>query len=521
MIPHVVDALVLQCLSDALYREIASKAPTNKSFFKPEDHSFSQFSREKDHSYGQFQAWLDFQRSIFQFSRTHPYFVVTDVANYYDTISYTHLRNVISGITAAPEHLLDLLIYVLSSLLWQPHYMPRVEIGLPQINLDAPRLLAHCFLYELDDFLENSETPDFARYMDDIAVGVDSIQQAKRTLKTIDLVLQTRQVRLNSGKTQILTQREALVHFRVRENAELDILSISIERRIGAGLSIAAQVRRVERKIRTGLDRGHFQGGNGEKILKRLISLARRSGASIAHDDSHYILRMWPGTRENVYDYLASRELTTPSVKMLRDFAYGGMVVDDASVILLINSINHTLSTRRVGPETYLRLIARSLDEKSFFGLYSKIWLLSKYGSTTELLSLLQRTQTAWSGNYRLSRLVGGLRPLFVGSAQYDGALRLVARSRNAGAAETWRFHTRLSTDPAVFRLMWPALKSPNTSKATGITHAKFTLLLSALSNRSVPSTQITALLNFNKLVWKDFFYRRWARETLGIRRFP
>ena len=68
---------------------------------------------------------------------------------------------------------------------------------------------------------------------------------------------------------------------------------------------------------------------------------------------------------------------------------------------------------------------------------------------------------------------------------------------------------------------MWPALKSPNTSKATGITHAKFTLLLSALSNRSVPSTQITALLNFNKLVWKDFFYRRWARETLGIRRFP
>ena len=76
--------------------------------------------------------------------------VITDISNYYDSISYIHLRNVISGILHAEEPVLDMLIYVLSDLLWQPDYMPRVEIGLPQINLDAPRLLAHCFLYELD-----------------------------------------------------------------------------------------------------------------------------------------------------------------------------------------------------------------------------------------------------------------------------------------------------------------------------------------------------------------------------------
>ena len=47
-----------------------------------------------------------------------------------------------------------MLIFVLSDLLWQPDYSPRIEVGLPQMNLDAPRLLAHCFLYELDSLLE-------------------------------------------------------------------------------------------------------------------------------------------------------------------------------------------------------------------------------------------------------------------------------------------------------------------------------------------------------------------------------
>ena len=42
--------------------------------------------------------------------------------------------------------MIDMLIYVLGDLLWQPDYTPRIEIGPPQINLDAPRLLAHCFL---------------------------------------------------------------------------------------------------------------------------------------------------------------------------------------------------------------------------------------------------------------------------------------------------------------------------------------------------------------------------------------
>ena len=57
--------------------------------------------------------------------------------------------------------------------------------------------------------MAESKHIDYARFMDDIDLGVDTLREAKQLLKQIDLVLQTRQVRLNSGKTKILSQIEA------------------------------------------------------------------------------------------------------------------------------------------------------------------------------------------------------------------------------------------------------------------------------------------------------------------------
>ena len=79
VIPSVKDALILQTLSDALWAEIKSKAPTKKSFYAPGDHQFSKVVKGHSSEYGSINAWLAFQELIFGFTRSKKFIVVTDI----------------------------------------------------------------------------------------------------------------------------------------------------------------------------------------------------------------------------------------------------------------------------------------------------------------------------------------------------------------------------------------------------------------------------------------------------------
>jgi hypothetical protein len=456
VIPAARDALVLQCLSDALYQEIRDKAPTNRAFFEPNDHSFSKSRDFQGRDlYGTFASWLNFQRELFSFSKDRAFVVVTDIANYYDSISYIHLRNVIAPIGGVEECVLDMLIHVLSSLLWQPDYMPSIEIGLPQINLDAPRLLAHCFLYELDAFLASDTNRDFVRYMDDIDIGVDSLADAKRVLKSVDLVLQTRQVRLNSGKTLILKQAEALRHFRVMENARLDVMKSRVERKRKAGADTDLERRVVELRIRRGLATRSFDNGNGEKVLKRWIGLAATMDALIRPSDLLKLFLFRPAVRDTVCSYIRRFDLSAARAKMLASAAESGLLVDDAA---------------------------------------SETWVLHE----------------------RLGRVIGAFVPIFQGSPEWPEYFQVLSDSRNHGVRDSYKFHKNIASDSATFKSMFDALSNPNTSRGTGITHAKFLSLLSALQNTKAPAAQVGTLLTRNAAAWRDIYYRRTARR-IGI----
>ncbi len=512
VIPSVRDALVLQCLSDALYPDIRQRAPTNRSFFEPKEH---RFSTERS-SYGTFAAWLNFQRELFNFSKTREFVVVTDIANYYDSISYSHLRNTIASITGVDESVLDMLIYVLSNLLWQPDYMPLVEIGHPQINLDAPRLLAHCFLYDLDSFLGNDRNRDFVRYMDDINVGVDSIPDAKQTLKCIDLILQTKQIRLNSGKTQILSRVDAILFFRVAENARLDLLHARIMRRIKLGHGLSRERRLIELRIRRGLRKRKFDHGNGDKVLKRWINLAALVAASINKNDLLAMIILRPTVREVVYSYIRRTSLNGGKSQALANAAESGYLVDDTGMVDLVNNLVETrvISTRGVH-QNIVRILS-TCDPTAYFGLYCRLWLQSKYDDLKKLLDTITSSINTWEAHERLGRMVGSFAPLFANSGLEDRYISALSESRNAGARDAYKFHLRLCQDQQVFDAMFPALSNPNPSRGTGITHAKFLCLLSALLNQKVPLVRRQQLKAKNTPAWQDIYYRR-IFQRIGV----
>jgi hypothetical protein len=507
VIPSVKDALDLQTLSDALWAEIRVKVPTKKSFYAPGTHQFSKIIKGHSTEYGSINAWLAFQESIFGFAVQKKYIVVTDIANYYDSISYEHLRNILADLSLAREHALDLLIYTLSCMLWQPDYMPRVPVGLPQSNLDAPRLLAHCFLFEIDELLSHMNNIDFARYMDDIDVGVDSIPQARALLRDLDLALQTRQVRLNSGKTKILSDSEARRHFKIRENALLDKLADRIDANISGGLSMEKERCTVELGIRGGIRRSAFSFGNGEKIFKRLIHFARQVRAELSNDLFYDLLANWPSLRQPTLLWWQSGVKPEARLHLVAELFVAGGLVDDAGRMDATVALVSARLPKDNSVAVEISKILNSLDQTSPWGFYAKAWILSKYGTPNEIMNLIETTVSLWITQEHLSRLVAGLFPRFVGSTLRGKFEAIVRQAGNSWSMSVLQFHLDLIAGTKGYSAIKNFIMAKNTSLPNGISHGKFLMILSLLANPDIAPTAITNIKKMHSRALSDPHY--------------
>lgn len=219
MIPSPSDALVFQVLSDALYGELMKAQPSKQAYYARDRHSLRlPHEIAQEQSYPWFKLWPKFQQEIWGFSSSLPMLVTTDVTNYYDNIGFEELRRVLAALAPTTEVLLDLLFTLIQDLAWNPDYLPRTARGLPVIEIEAPRLLAHAFLFEVDRVLKERTKNNFVRWMDDINFGVESEDQANQILGE----LKSRGLALNLGKTEILSSKSVRYHFLVHENLRLD-----------------------------------------------------------------------------------------------------------------------------------------------------------------------------------------------------------------------------------------------------------------------------------------------------------
>ena len=433
--------------------------------------------------------------------------MVTDIANYYDFISYEHLRNILADLSLAKEHALDLLIYSLSCMLWQPDYMPRVPVGLPQMNLDAPRLLAHCFLFEIDKFLDSVSAADFARFMDDIDIGVDSISEARDILKNLDLALQTRQVRLNSGKTRILTETEAKQHFKIGENILLNKLAGRIVLKKGK-TSLFNEKRKVEISIRTGLRKGAFATGNGDKILKRLLNLARDAKADLSDDHFQRIFEEWPSARVALLNWWQNHWAPELKLHVITELVQDGFLVDDQARM----DVAVALVAARLPDTSYVRLhikqILLCMNPNAIWGLYGQIWIASKYSPADELMILIESKVSIWSNHERLSRLVAGVLPRFLGLPSISKFRAILQHANGIGGLSVRQFHEDLSSTITGYTSVGGFIRAPNKSLPNRISHSKFLMLLSALHNATIAPTAVTHLKTIHSVALSDDFYQ-------------
>ncbi|NEP20476.1 MAG: RNA-directed DNA polymerase, partial [Leptolyngbya sp. SIO4C1] len=274
--------------------------------------------------------WPQFQKRIWKFTNSHEYVVITDIANYFDCIPLTSLRNTLASCSQFSENLLNFLFYLLESFSWRPYYMPHSGVGLPQINFDAPRLLAHAYLFKLDEELENATNGNFVRWMDDVDAGVNSREEGKQLLRKLDNVLGSQGLRLNTSKSKILFAKDAVTHFWIQENRALTIIEASIKHGAGSPRAQEKQkrllkkgFRQFERKDRT---------GQWDKVFKRYFNLFGMIKDNSLEKCLPSILADSPSLRGAAFRYLVRLGVTKRRVDLIEDFLLSGHCEDDVSL---------------------------------------------------------------------------------------------------------------------------------------------------------------------------------------------
>ncbi len=409
-IPTPEDALILQTIVENMAPLIKNASVSERAYYS-RSHGTPKNESEIDESfpYVWWELWPAFQKRIYEFSSTFNYIVVTDIANFYDYISFNQLRNVLSSFGQFDECLLDFLFYMLDYFIWKPDYLPLSGFGLPQVNFDAPRILGHAFLFEIDKYLDKYTNGNFVRWMDDIDFAVNDIDQAKDILRGLDELLLTRGLRLNIGKTKILSSAEAKDYFLPDENRYLNIMSKKVNRLTSKDIPIEDEKKLIRRRFKKFLNRPHV--GRWEKVYNRYFSISGKTKDTFLEKYTLELLKNNPDMRSNILRYFTDLGPNKKRFEQIRNFYLSKHCFDDTAIF----STAKTLVEWEISAQSVLRkeivelaLMSAAHSPNNFL---ASVWLLAKYGSNLQLAKLVNKSPNIWKYSSFISRQVAAVVP--------------------------------------------------------------------------------------------------------------
>ena len=134
-----------------------------------------------------FERWKEFNqyRKYLILEKLHPFIVVADIANFFDTVLHSHVAEAVRGLQVPPR-MTGLLFFLLERLSIQQDYSSSHGISLPTDEFDCSRTLAHMVLYPHDDAIVTLAGEDnYVRWMDDQNVGVESRAEGLIVLREV------------------------------------------------------------------------------------------------------------------------------------------------------------------------------------------------------------------------------------------------------------------------------------------------------------------------------------------------
>jgi len=181
------------------------------------------------------------------FKRVHPYFVVTDVSNFFDSVLHSHVAEALHGLPI-PTRTVGLRFFLLERLhptgiRWFAWY----SLSRGRVRL-FPNACAHGPVPHDDEMGKLVGEENYVRWMDDQNMGVLSRGEGLRVLSEVGRSLARLHLSPNAQKSKVLSLSEARRHFHLDLNKLLDDAD-GIAKQVGARTASESTLRKKVSEI--------------------------------------------------------------------------------------------------------------------------------------------------------------------------------------------------------------------------------------------------------------------------------
>lgn len=308
-IPNFRDAVVFRLVSDTAL-ELANPHKVPGAFFSRRHGKTpigKTFTLRDDPYLRFFDIWRRYHeyRTLTLLSSPYEVLVVSDITNYFDSISHELLMEYLAPL-GLPRKAIGLLGRILAALKPPAGHSRNPRIGIPVDEFDCSRQLAHVFLFEHDHRMVKAfgET-NYVRWMDDQNIGAESFTEARRIVNLLTRSLSAQRLTVNSGKTRFLTPEAVPQYFQLSANKLLNTWEDVYKNKFPKSAKDAERrLQRVWRKISgsKAADKGRW-----DKVLKRMYAAAARVDSSLMDARMYDDLLAYPDLCGRIFESLARR----------------------------------------------------------------------------------------------------------------------------------------------------------------------------------------------------------------------
>jgi len=251
---------------------------------------------------GWYSQWTQYFARILRIKRGFRYLIVSDFANFFDSINPSYLWRTLQEAGAQNSH-----ARAACQLLKRCTYAkPGLEVfGLPQLYDDTALLLGNFYLRDFDaEVCSRWGTERYTRWLDDVVLGAQTESEAWKLIAHLSATARDSGLNLSSHKTKIIPSEDLdRDYLFLNEHRRLDALEIEIALKqdykssVRAEKAFAAILHRIRNRLGSGL---------GEILLRRTYRLGSFLGSSALLPFVATDLAIHPNSSSAISQYVAS-----------------------------------------------------------------------------------------------------------------------------------------------------------------------------------------------------------------------